>query len=203
MRVARYFLGAGCVLLLIAWGASIASARRITANESRFGVIWTPSFSNAVETVSCERITLTGSFHSRTIVKTVGALIGYIIAASIREPTRCVGGSARTLTEGLPWHFLYQGFTGTLPNITAISFRIIGLNIGVTSAGTTCLYRSTLANPAGIIANREAGGAVSSVRSDETLQIPPSGGFPCEFNGSERISGTGAGVENPIVFRLI
>jgi hypothetical protein len=204
LRGARFLLGAACALLLLTLAAGGASAARFSESHTEFGLIWTPTFANSVASVSCEGIILTGSFHSRTFAKTAGLLLASFNRASIRAPERCSGGSAEVLTRDLPWHFTYHSFTGTLPRISTIRFRIIGLAIRLTErGGTSCLYRSTTTNPAGIIANIEANGAATSIRSDETLRIPTISGFPCELAGSLAISGSGGGVENPVVFRLI
>ncbi len=197
---ARFILGAACLLLLVSLVAGPASANRLSQSHSEFGLIWEPTFTNSFASVTCERIILIGSFHERTFTKSSGILIAHFTEGSI---TGCTGGTAQVLAGDLPIHFTYDSFTGSLPNIDTIHFRIIGLAISATVGGTTCLYRSTVANPAGIIGDIEAGGAVASVRSDETLTIPTTSGFPCSLAGNASISGEGSGVENPVVFRLI
>jgi hypothetical protein len=200
----RLLLAMACAATIVAFGASAAGANRLSSSSTGFQLIWTPTFANEVATVRCVQITLSGSFHSRVITKTFESLVGHITGATLREPERCTGGTVELLTEGLPWHFRYDTYTGTLPNITSIRFQIIGLKAGITEEGVTCLYQSNIAEPAGIILNREAGGGVSSVRSDErrTIFTITEEGL-CQFFGELGISGSGAGVPNPIRFILV
>jgi hypothetical protein len=98
------------------------------------------SFSGRFGTVECEVI-LNGAFHSRSMTKVIGGLIGYITAANA---SRCSRGGATMLRETLPWHIRYDWFSGTLPNITAIGTRVIGLSFRMREPtfGATCLARS-------------------------------------------------------------
>ena len=110
-------------------------------------------------------LTLEGSFHSRTISKVCGQLVGYITTANF---AMCSGAAqARTLTETLPWHVRYESFEGTLPSITGITFQIIGLSI----QSAVCLYKSTAAAPARYIYHI-AGGEVTNVPWVEMSPIP-------------------------------
>ena len=65
-------------------------------------------------TVICEMF-IGGSFHTATMAKVAGALIGYINSASVSA--EC---PARVLRETLPWHIRYRNFTGVLPNMASI-----------------------------------------------------------------------------------
>jgi hypothetical protein len=189
---------------LLSFGVSTSLANRLSVSSTNFEISWTPTFTNGSGSVSCEVIELIGTLHSRTITKTAGLLVGHVTEASVRVRERCSGGEAIIHGEGLPWHLTYSSFTGTLPNISGIHFRIIGLQVAVAQPFLlTCEYRSTTTNPAGIIANREGGGAITSVRSNETLTIPTVTGGGCESRGTLRISGTGGGATNPARFTLI
>jgi len=108
-------------------------------------------------------LTLEGSFHSRTIVKTAGSLVGYVTRAVhgvCQQP-----GSATVLTATLPWHVRYRAFSGALPNISSTSLDLIGFSVNIRepSIGLTCLVRSTAEQPATLTFNREAAGVLSSV----------------------------------------
>jgi len=193
----RLLLAALGAMLVLSCGVATASAARLSTSEQRFNLIWAPIFTTEFGTrVSCPRIVLEGSFHSRTIVKTVGALIGFISRASLSSP--CTGGTAGVLAEGLPWHFLYGGFSGTLPRITSLTFRIIGFAFSVTAGGLpACLYRSTTTSPAVMNVGIAADGRTGVVTAGGTMPGP--GGL-CP---ATTLSGSGGPSENPLIFTLI
>lgn len=69
-----------------------------------------------------------GTFHYRTIVKVERSLIGYVTRAIFGRPCTGFGemweyngteGSLTSNVNSLPWHFTYDGFNGTLPNISS------------------------------------------------------------------------------------
>ena len=123
--------------------------------------------------VSC-RVTLEGSFHSRTIPKVSRQLIGAITRAIVARP--CSGGEAwadngteaeplGTAPNRLPFHLTYEFFTGTLPNINALgvllsrfSFVIQATVLGISAR---CRYGNATDNVTGSAA-REAGGGITS-----------------------------------------
>jgi hypothetical protein len=143
-RCKLLFALAGATVLLSA-AATTAPARnlrlshffwRATFREARFAGIFGTSV--------CE-ITLEGSFHTETIAKVVGSLIGYI---DIARAGPCAQGAATILTETLPWHTRYSGFSGRLPAITSFNTNVIGLSYRIREpGGVTCLARSTSAEP--------------------------------------------------------
>jgi hypothetical protein len=168
---------------------STAYARRITVSNQNFRATWTTLrfLGGVFGNIECP-VTIEGSFHSRTISKVLEALVGYVSRAVVAE-TRCAGGSARVLAETLPWHIRYNGFSGTLPNITQIHLRIVGAGFLVQIGGTRCRYKSTETSPMRGWVNREAGGIATSIRVDETAAIPKSSGsFVCP--GTGRLEGT-------------
>ena len=121
-------------------------------------------------------LTVEGSFHSRTFAKVAESLVGYITRASLNEGL-CTGGTATYLRETLPWHLRYSSFTGTLPTITSMTTRIIGLGVNVTEAfGGRCLYRTTTERPGIGIWTREAGGRITRFGWGENERIR---GTPC------------------------
>jgi hypothetical protein len=192
-------------VLLLSLAVSNASARNISLNEQSFRAVWTP-FSRiaAGRTIRCN-VTLEASFHYRTFVKRLGALVGLVTRAIANS---CNGGSATVLAASLPWHIAYGGFAGTLPDITLLLFNVISYsaNLFPTGAPRACLARSTAANPVVLRANVGAGGRMTSITADETAQIPLEEFF-CAFAGTASFSGTTSSVTHlgggEIVVRLI
>jgi hypothetical protein len=181
-----------------------SSARRLEVSTQRIRTI-TPEFSaiGGEIRITCS-ITTEGSFHSRTISKVSGALVGYITRISIAHP--CRGGEIRALTETLPWHIEYLSFTGTLPRITSMRGALVGLNIQQEAIGITCLYRTTQEHPGIGISEINAEGQVTGGRSEEATQIPHfSGSMLCPREGHTSGTGTVADQETgrPIFVRLV
>jgi len=171
-------------LLALAVGSS--SARSLSVNEQSDRIVWTPiEFIAGANSVRCN-LTLEGSFHYRVSAKTVGSLSGFITRAIVNT---CTGGSVTVLVPTFPWHTVYRGFTGTLPNITGVRLDLVGFAFSVRPTGlVACLARSTTENPGRGIVNISRGTA-TSIRSDETATIPLNG-FLCEFAGEGSFSGT-------------
>jgi hypothetical protein len=181
----------------IAFGAlvSVADANRAATSSQNIRVVWSEiTFAGSGEfgAVIC-RVTLEGSVHSRTISKVAEALIGYANRVSVDE-AGCTGGRARANQESLPWHVRYESFSGSLPNITAVNGRFVGVEFTISSSlGITCRYKSTAASPfRGIVNRNTTTGTAERVRIDETRQIPLSSG-----NGFCPTPATLRGVSNP------
>jgi hypothetical protein len=134
------------------------------------------------------RITLEGSFHSRTFVKTRGLLVGYVTRAAV-DVGGCVGSTLILLGATLAWHIRYAAFSGALPNITTLTFQIPGFSLLVNPMGFSCLYQATSAQPAQAIASVGAGGRITGLRFDETASIPLVAGALCPAEA--RLSGHG------------
>lgn len=172
--------------LLLAAAVGSASATHLSQNEQNFKVTYSPlSFVTNIGTVRCQ-VTMEGSFHSRTIAKVVGTLVGYTTRVSVGT---CESGTARANTETLPWHIQYAGFEGTLPNITGIqqklirpSFEVAGEIFGIT--GKLCRYTT----PAQLGTNSR-----ETTRGIVTGQTPGTESTTSETEGcpSGRQSGTG------------
>jgi hypothetical protein len=134
---------ASASLLAVLVGAS--AGNRLAMSETGFRVTFSPlSFIPSFgSTVRCP-VTLHGSFHSRTVTKTNGALIGYVNAASV---TTCEAGRLRFNAETLPWHIQYNSFGGTLPSVTSITISIIRPSFEVQGEifgiRVTCRYTTT------------------------------------------------------------
>lgn len=135
-RVRRWLLGAVLTASVLALACSSASAIRLALSEPTFRAVWTPArFVVSGFTINCS-LTLEGSFHSTSIAKVERSLIGYVTRAAAGS---CSTGTMSVLTETLPWHVQYGSFTGTLPNISTVTTRIIGMSVGLNFLGTTCL----------------------------------------------------------------
>jgi hypothetical protein len=137
--------------LLMGFAVSSATAGRMSVSNTRFRVTWNQLRFAEVEVgglqITC-RLTFEGSFHSSTIRKVSGALIGSVTRAIV-DSTNCRGTNdpsrATVLQETLPWHLTYESFAGTLPNITEVTFLLKGYasRVSATILGITCdcLYR--------------------------------------------------------------
>jgi hypothetical protein len=131
LRQRKAALVALLAALVVATAASMASGNELSTSESSFRVVW----SGATErlkvhaiglTIECD-VTLSGSFTTRTFVKSRGARIASITAAR-RE--NCAQGNVYTiLSETLPWSMNYEGFAGTLPRVERIDATIVGAGI--------------------------------------------------------------------------
>jgi hypothetical protein len=140
-------------------------------------------------------VTLEGSFHSGTIRKAIGALIGYITRATA-NPTSCTGGGMTLLRETLPWHIRYRGFQGVLPRIEVVRIDIVDYSMLILF-GTVgaCLFRSTAARPLlGNLVINTTTGQVRELLLDELGGIPKvrdlGALFPCGPLASPKGTGT-------------
>ena len=185
--------------LVLAAAVSTASARRLQLSSQNITAKWTAlTFSSEGGGEGIEAIcpvTLEGSFHSRTISKVSGQLVGYITRANLTSASCTFRGGATHVqilngTEGtttsLPWHIQYNSFTGVLPRITGVRLALIGAAFLIRAIlGVSCLYKSTQREPAfGTVEVNETTGAVTGLRADETRTIPLGvGGFGCPGSG--------------------
>jgi hypothetical protein len=191
MKVGKMLLVAMGVTVLLGALASSASAARLSASDSRFRATWARlGITGGFGTINCE-VTLEGSLHSRSIVKTSGNLIGYITSAAIRSA--CGIFELRVLRETLPWHVTYRLFAGALPNISGISTGIIGfaMRLRETAFGISCLLLSTAESPVFMTYNREAAtGRLNSASLGGTIPCEP---LSFEFEGASSSLDNGAG----------
>jgi hypothetical protein len=187
-RSTLLFVGLAAILVM-AVAVGSASARRIESSSQTFTATWNKlTFNdNANVRVECV-VALSGSFHSRTISKVSGQLIGYIQSASVTE---CVGGTARADVETLPWHIQYNSFTGILPAITGITLTLVGSKFEITAGGIHCVAGNTQSNPAfGTVLVEATTGRVTGLRALEEHTIPLGGEFACAFASPGRFEGT-------------
>ena len=200
----RLLLAGLMATLLLSAAVATASANRLSTSSQNFRAVWTP-LTFAPGPVECN-VTLEGSYHSATITKTVGALIGYVTRASV-DNRSCTGGHATVLTETLPWHIRYRGYTGTLPNISGVVTGMVGsaFRVEINFFGASCLVRTTAEHPAVGIINVGTGGVVTGLRADEGTHIPMTNG--CELFGEASFTGTARvttpGTSTSITVRLI
>jgi hypothetical protein len=208
----RIILGTLVAVAALACCVGGASARRLNLSAQTFRVTWqewTPEIGYGELTirVSCP-VTLEGSFHSRTIAKTVGTLLGYFTRATIGEAAcrsrEWPEARLRLLAETLPWHVRYRSFSGLLPNITAVAFDVVSPAIRVTGLpfSGSCLYRATAAAPlgdqfdltAGGVASYRTGGFIPLAEGNflcaETAYLSGSGGTVTVQGGASRITVT-------------
>jgi hypothetical protein len=177
---------------ILASALASASARNLSITNDRFRVVWTGLEKNFVEsglTVRCQ-VTLEGSFHSRTLRKTTGALIGSISRGTVHL-AQCQGGLPTVAQESLPWHVRYRSFAGALPAITSFDVEVVGAKLILEVSGVRCTTQSTAASPWVFRATVAASGRIESFNPDGAAQIPVRGSFPCEFAGNYTLSGAG------------
>jgi hypothetical protein len=205
----RILLSALTAALVLASAVSTTSARRLELSNQRIRVTWTAEHSLTFEggvagnEIICE-LTVEGSFHSRTLSKVSGQLIGYITSAMTKRPCTknnmwVLNGTER-LPEGalttttLPWHVLFVSFRGVLPRIESIRLSLINAGVLtriVTILGTlNCLYKSSAAQPMLSDITVTETGQATTLSPDPTVPIPWVSGTGCP--GEITFNGTGA-----------
>jgi len=169
---------------LLASLAGSGSARNFSVTNKNFRAVWTSlTFREPFEffNVRCN-VTMEGSFHENTIPKVLESLIGYVTRAVFSHP--CTGGEgwawngtegALTGASSLPWHIRYQGFTGTLPNISTIGITLVRPKFSINSG--VCLGTYQPATQRYIL--NIAAGRTTTTRADETqISRPVEGNCP-------------------------
>ena len=144
MKLWKLLLASVGATVLLGALVSTASAGRFEVSNQRIRAIFRAvEFHLPESTTRCE-LTIEGSLHSRTTVKRLGTLLGYITRADLGA---CAAGTATIQQLTLPWHVRYSGFSGTLPEISSIITHVIfvGFRVGE-SGGTACLARAPRPN---------------------------------------------------------
>ncbi len=181
-HIRRIILTAALAATTLLAITSAASARRLAVDDQDFEVRWTPLvLLKSGGTTSCN-VTLLGSFHSLTINKSIGSLIGYIDHASLAS---CA--TFAFLTTTLPWHVTYGGFAGTLPSISSITLNVVGLSVMFTA----CLAITEVAEPFRAISNLNGSGQITGLTADPTASIDLNDMFRCIIGGDLEFEGTG------------
>jgi hypothetical protein len=199
MRIhVRLLLAAIAASCLLASAITSASARRISMTEQGFLVRWGFFiFSSEGARVSCP-VTLEGSFHSRTLSKVSGQLVGYVSRARFPGTAPpCRNGIMLALTTTLPWHIQYNSFAGTLPGITRIRIGIVGVRLELEASGISCLMTTTQANPMMLDINVNAANGEARTWSNLPEHTIPLAGPLCGFVGN------GSFEETAEVFTLV
>jgi hypothetical protein len=129
--------------LIMGFAVSSASAGRLSVSNTRYRITWASLKIAGIEagaSVFCP-VTLEGSFHSATIRKTRGALIGAVTRGKVKSES-CFEGRAIILQETLPWHLTYESFSSALPRIEVITFllRRYAILVELGLFGFMCLY---------------------------------------------------------------
>lgn len=147
---------------------------------------------------SCH-VVLEGSFHSATLRKTAGALIGHVTNAVLSDPCRQVGNflaRVRLLTETLPWHVRYEGFSGVLPTIGSLRLGVVGIALelyelpALPFSPEHCLYAAT-ETPVWFYLALNRSGVVSGV-DPEGSRVPLSSGIAnCKPEAGANLRGAG------------
>lgn len=225
-RRIRVLTGVLAAALLLAAAVGTATANRLRFSNQSFRIVWStltffePNAPMTPIVVRCP-VTMEGSFHSATISKVRGSLIGYITKA-ITAPEACFGEQDPRLFirngtqifldgrtyESLPWHIQYESFSGTLPTITGVRVAIIGMAFLILDIFHQCLFTSTAASPAYGIFQREAGGMITGFRAEEMTAIPLKealNGRPCpnQIRWFETGTVTLLGTTTPIAVTLV
>ncbi|HZV73609.1 MAG TPA: hypothetical protein VFF79_07835 [Conexibacter sp.] len=196
MRTRSKLLLAGlAATLLMALAVNSASANNISISNQFFRVVWSPlNFigEGSSVRVTCN-VTLEGSFHSRTIAKTIGALVGYVTRGIAGG---CTENSATVLTATLPWHITYEGFSGRLPTIARIRLllRHSAFVTQIFGGLVECLYADgggAAENAAGELLL--TGGSANELAADPSIRVPFVRGSGLTENCPTRGGFTGTG----------
>ena len=165
--------------LILALAIANASANRLSITSSRlWRVTWTSlKLRNNINsnTMLCP-LTLEGSFHHATIVKTLNSLVGYVKRATTNSAA-CTGGHWTVPQESLPWHIRYRGYSGRLPNITLIILGIVGVRWEIETAGLTCIATTTASSPFLGRLSVNSSGVVTELNPEPNARIPLEGGL--------------------------
>jgi hypothetical protein len=192
MRTRSRLLLAGLAAALLL-SAAVASthARDLSISNQGIRIVWRSVHLGSTSGISMDcPLTLEGRFHSSTVHKTIGALVGSVTRSTIVSGT-CTGGTATINQEALPWHVRYNGFSGILPSITLVLVTLIGAKVSATGAGATCTTQTSVATPDKGRAIVEVGGRIRDFSADESALIPFRGSFFCQFAGEGFFEGTG------------
>jgi len=174
-RTTQWLTAITTAILLLTAIATTASARNLSTSEQSFRSTFSSLEFEASVRLRC-RVTLEGSFHTRTIAKTREALVGAITRAIVAHP--CTNGEVwmdngteaqplGTAPQRLPYHLTYASFTGALPSISAIGVVLQRASFVVQSTFLGLSCRGRYGNTTDRIAinlARDAGGGLTELR---------------------------------------
>jgi hypothetical protein len=174
-RTTQWLTAITAAALLLTASATTATARNLSTSEQSFRATFTGLEFTANAMIRC-RVTLEGSFHSRTIPKVARTLVGAITRAIVGHP--CTGGGEAWADNGaetqplgtapnrLPYHITYESFSGTLPAIRTVNLGLSRASfvMQVTVLGLTCRGRyGNATDSITTTASVEAGGAITAL----------------------------------------
>lgn len=219
----KLILTALAASLLLSAAVSTASATRLEVSNTDFRATWTSlQFAAPGGEVRCQ-VTLEGRFHTRTINKVARALIGGVTRVNVKQET-CTGGigagfngveryNGTTTPNTLPWHVTYEGFRGSLPNISSVLILLSRFRFGIEIAPCAVQVGNETDNVTGEVA-LGAGGVANSLtpvpgrniatitRTDrDFIGLCPRPGNTGELSGAGRV--TLLGNTTPLTVRLI
>jgi hypothetical protein len=180
----RYIGLLAAMTLTLGLIAASASGGRLSITSRFFRTTWhsleLKDASSGSPVIKCP-VTLEGSFHSATFKKVRWIHFGYVTRGIVNTVSVCTGGTATILQEALPWTVLYESFSGTLPNITAMELAVkdIAFRYQNGTFGFTCLYHDRGApeeNEGFIMERDEATGALTAITINILHSMPKSEG---------------------------
>ena len=186
----RTLIAALTATILLAAATNAATARSLSISNQNVRGTWSSLEFNGGSVIFRCRVTLEGSFHTRTVAKVARSLVGAVTRATVDE-ANCTNGNGRPRNETLPWHITYEGFTGTLPNISGVFLLLSRFRFTLTVPGLcTADYGTATDNITGRV--NLSGGEITSLepvagRNRATLH---SGGAFCPGSGTFGGSGT-------------
>ncbi len=212
-RFARMLVTMAAAALLLTAATTAVSARSWSISETGFRITWNSiEFGTSTATIRC-RVTLEGTFHSRTIAKVARSLIGYINSALFAHP--CTGGEAwmdngreaeplGTAPNRLPFHLTYESFGGTLPRITELKllFRNVSWVFQTSFLGIACRARygrleDNIIGHAAVAADGTLGSMAPDATTNRFSRVDQLLGSTCpttlEFRGSSNSPTTPGG----------
>jgi hypothetical protein len=162
MKLFKLLLAVAGATVLLGALVSTASANHLrSSSQTKRATYPRLVFSGGFGLIECA-VTIESSFHSLSITKTPGSLIGYVTRAAIGG-THCIRGSATIQQTSLPWHVRYASFAGPLPNISDVFDDITGIRMKFKESvfGIEC---EASGGTGGLESVREAGGVLTSER---------------------------------------
>jgi hypothetical protein len=211
----KLMIGGLTVALALAAAVNTATARRFEVSEQHvFGDSPEVTFEAGGTQIVCA-VSVEGSFHSKTISKVSGQLVGYVTEVIVQHP--CRSGELWILNgieviqgvrspNTLPWHVLYLAFRGGLPRITEIEGALIGSKFKIEAVGVLCLYATTTTKWGEAQIKVEEGGKVTRIVANGEKRAPLfEGGVFCPSEYSQRGEGIVAtqGTHREIFVRLV
>jgi len=184
-RHTKLTLTALAAALTMAAVVSTAHANHLSMTNTAFRNVWASLRFFGEGGIAGESrcpVTLEGTFHSATIVKSIGALVGYVTRATSGSGAACAHGSSTILQETLPWHVTYEGFSGTLPRITRVRYLLRGMSFKAEPGFGTCKYGHPEENAAAET-NVGASGEANSLTVDSNIRLRGFGEFGCPPEG--------------------